>query len=246
MQTPALDFNQPIALFLDVDGTLLEFCNNPDDVYSGVELNLILKSLSSLLKGALALVTGRRVLEIDRIFHPLQLPVGGQHGLEHRDAEGNFKLVKSLKFPENIRSQIQCFGEIYPECAIEDKSLTMAIHYRRAPKLEEKVLKFVNKLIEGEKHFHAISGNMVIEIKPLGVDKGQSIALFMENEPFVDKLPIFIGDDVTDEDGFRYINANNGISIKVGTRTSSLARYNLDNVNAVHDWLGSLCKEMGN
>ena len=246
MQTPALDFNQPIALFLDVDGTLLEFCNNPDDVYPGVELNLILKSLSSLLKGALALVTGRRVLEIDRIFHPLQLPVGGQHGLEHRDAEGNFKLVKSLKFPENIRSQIQCFGEIYPECAIEDKSLTMAIHYRRAPKLEEKVLKFVNKLIEGEKHFHAISGNMVIEIKPLGVDKGQSIALFMENEPFVDKLPIFIGDDVTDEDGFRYINANNGISIKVGTRTSSLARYNLNNVNAVHDWLGSLCKEMGN
>ena len=246
MQTPALDFNQPIALFLDVDGTLLEFCNNPDDVYPGVELNLILKSLSSLLKGALALVTGRRVLEIDRIFHPLQLPVGGQHGLEHRDAEGNFKLVKSLKFPENIRSQIQCFGEIYPECAIEDKSLTMAIHYRRAPKLEEKVLKFVNKLIEGEKHFHAISGNMVIEIKPLGVDKGQSIALFMENEPFLDKLPIFIGDDVTDEDGFRYINANNGISIKVGTGTSSLARYNLDNVNAVHDWLGSLCKEMGN
>ena len=246
MQTPALDFNQPIALFLDVDGTLLEFCNNPDDVYPGVELNLILKSLSSLLKGALALVTGRRVLEIDRIFHPLQLPVGGQHGLEHRDAEGNFKLVKSLKFPENIRSQIQCFGEIYPECAIEDKSLTMAIHYRRAPKLEEKVLKFVNKLIEGEKHFHAISGNMVIEIKPLGVDKGQSIALFMENEPFVDKLPIFIGDDVTDEDGFRYINANNGISIKVGTRTSSLARYNLNNVNAVHDWLGSLCTEMGN
>ena len=246
MQTPALDFNQPIALFLDVDGTLLEFCNNPDDVYPGVELNLILKSLSSLLKGALALVTGRRVLEIDRIFHPLQLPVGGQHGLEHRDAEGNFKLVKSLKFPENIRSQIQCFGEIYPECAIEDKSLTMAIHYRRAPKLEEKVLKFVNKLIEGEKHFHAISGNMVIEIKPLGVDKGQSIALFMENEPFVDKLPIFIGDDVTDEDGFRYINANNGISIKVGTRTSSLAGYNLNNVNAVHDWLGSLCKEMGN
>jgi len=246
MQTPALDFNQPIALFLDVDGTLLEFCNNPDDVYPGVELNLILKSLSSLLKGALALVTGRRVLEIDRIFHPLQLPVGGQHGLEHRDAEGNFKLVKSLKFPENIRSQIQCFGEIYPECAIEDKSLTMAIHYRRAPKLEEKVLKFVNKLIEGEKHFHAISGNMVIEIKPLGVDKGQSIALFMENEPFVDKLPIFIGDDVTDEDGFRYINANNGISIKVGTITSSLARYNLNNVNAVHDWLGSLCKEMGN
>ena len=246
MQTPALNFNQPIALFLDVDGTLLEFCNNPDDVYPGVELNLILKSLSSLLKGALALVTGRRVLEIDRIFHPLQLPVGGQHGLEHRDAEGNFKLVKSLKFPENIRSQIQCFGEIYPECAIEDKSLTMAIHYRRAPKLEEKVLKFVNKLIEGEKHFHAISGNMVIEIKPLGVDKGQSIALFMENEPFVDKLPIFIGDDVTDEDGFRYINANNGISIKVGTRTSSLARYNLNNVNAVHDWLGSLCKEMGN
>ena len=68
MQTPALDFNQPIALFLDVDGTLLEFCNNPDDVYPGVELNLILKSLSSLLKGALALVTGRRVLEIDRIF----------------------------------------------------------------------------------------------------------------------------------------------------------------------------------
>ena len=246
MQTPALNFNQPIALFLDVDGTLLEFCNNPDDVYPGVELNLILKSLSSLLKGALALVTGRRVLEIDRIFHPLQLPVGGQHGLEHRDAEGNFKLVKSLKFPENIRSQIQCFGEIYPECAIEDKSLTMAIHYRRAPKLEEKVLKFVNKLIEGEKHFHAISGNMVIEIKPLGVDKGQSIALFMENEPFVDKLPIFIGDDVTDEDGFRYINANNGISIKVGTRTSSLARYNLNNVNAVHDWLGNLCKEMGN
>ena len=246
MQTPALDFNQPIALFLDVDGTLLEFCNNPDDVCPGVELNLILKSLSSLLKGALALVTGRRVLEIDRIFHPLQLPIGGQHGLEHRDAEGNFKLVKSLEFPENIRSQIQCFGEIYPECAIEDKSLTMAIHYRRAPKLEEKVLKFVNKLIEGEKHFHAIRGNMVIEIKPLGVDKGQSIALFMENEPFVDKLPIFIGDDVTDEDGFRYINANNGISIKVGTRTSSLARYNLNNVNAVHDWLGNLCKEMGN
>ena len=244
MQVPVLDFNQPIALFLDVDGTLLEFCDNQDDVYPGVELKIILKTLSSLLKGALALITGRRVLEIDRMFHPLELPVGGQHGLEHRDAEGNFKLVKNLKFPENIRSQIQCFEEMYPDCAIEDKGLTMALHYRRIPKLEDKVLKFANKLIAGEKDFHAIRGNMVIEIKPLGVDKGQSIALFMENEPFVDKLPIFIGDDVTDEDGFRYINANDGISIKVGTRTSSLAQYNLNNVDAVHDWLRRLRKEM--
>ncbi len=245
MQIPLLDYNQPIALFLDVDGTLLEFCDSPDDVYPGLELNIILRSLSSLLEGALALITGRKILEIDRMFHPLQLPVGGQHGLEHRDAKGNFKLVKKIKFPKNIRSQIQCFGEMYPDCAIEDKGLTMAIHYRRIPKLEKKVLKFVNRLIEGEKHFHAISGNMVIEIKPLGIDKGQSISLFMENEPFLGKLPIFIGDDVTDEDGFRYINANDGISIKVGKRTSSIAQYHLNNVDAVHDWLRRLCKELG-
>ena len=245
MQIPVLGFNKPIAVFLDVDGTLLEFCDNPDDVYPAIELSTILNSLSSLLKGALALITGRKILEIDRIFHPLQLPIGGLHGLEHRDAKGEIKLVKNINFPKSIRSQLQFFGKMHPDCTIEDKGLTMAVHYRKAPKFEEKALKFVNKLIEEEKHFHAIHGNMAIEIKHIGVDKGQSISLFMENEPFVDKLPIFIGDDVTDEDGFKYINANNGISINVGKRTSSLARYNLDNVDAVHEWLRMLCKELG-
>lgn len=206
------------ALFLDVDGTLLDLAENPDGVSVPARLIEALSRLSRANDGAVALISGRTIRDLDRLFAPLQLPAAGQHGLERRDYDGAMHYHHELDTRlDGIRDRLQGFIDANPGVLLEDKGFSMAVHYRGAPEKEDQVDTFIRRLMPGiEKEFHVLRGKMVFEIKPGGRNKGMAIGEFMQEEPFRHRTPVFIGDDVTDEDGFAVVNNLGGYSIKVG------------------------------
>ncbi len=234
---PAPVFEREIALFLDVDGTLLEFAHRPDAVVPGAGLPDILRRLEAALGGALALISGRAVGDLDRIFGPLRLPAGGQHGLERRDAAGKLHKADTAHALEDIRPPLQEFAGRHAGALLEDKGAALALHYRMAPGIEAAARALVESLTADRDELHYLAGKMVFEIKSRTVDKGVAIACFMAETPFKGRLPVFLGDDVTDEDGFRFVNQTGGMSVRVGESQSSEARYALPDVGSVLHWL---------
>ena len=234
------DLDKNIALFLDVDGTLMEFSENYKEVKADKELLYNLSQIQFLIKDSIALISGRTIIDLDNIFFPLQLPAAGQHGLERRKWNGIIEVLTKINLPKKFLSHLKNFKEKNYGLILENKEKSIAIHFRKAPSLENKIEKYVSHLLEGEKNFHFIKGNKVIEIKPKFFNKGTAISNFMNEVPFIKRLPIFIGDDTTDEDGFKYINSVQGISVKVGESTNSSARYELKSVSEVNYWLNQL------
>jgi trehalose 6-phosphate phosphatase len=232
------------ALFLDVDGTLLEIAQHPDAVRAGPRLTRLLAAACRSLDGALALVSGRSIASLDRIFAPLSLPAAGLHGLERRDARGR------VHYPVGYAARIAAargglleFVQSRPGLLLEDKGAALALHYRGAPALEGECRRRIELACAAAgEDFHVQHGKMVFELKPSGSDKGTAVADFMRETPFLGRRPVFVGDDVTDEDGFRAVNALGGLSIRVGTGAGSAARIVVADVAAVIDWL-SQCTE---
>ena len=224
-------------MFLDVDGTLLEFAHRPDAVEPGAELHGILRRLESALGGALALISGRAVDDLDRIFDPLRLPSGGQHGLERRDAAGVLHKVDIAHALDGIRAPLRNFADRHEGALLEDKGSALALHYRMAPAVEAEARTLVESLTADRDELHYLAGKMVFEIKSRAVDKGVAIACFMAEAPFAGRVPVFLGDDVTDEDGFRFVNQTGGQSVRVGKSQDSAAQYALPDVGSVLDWL---------
>lgn len=227
------------ALFLDVDGTLLEIMGHPDEVLATPRLKQLLAAASRSLGGALALVSGRSIASLDRIFAPLSLPAAGLHGLERRDATG--RVHYPVGYAGRIaaaRSDLVDFVQSEPGLLLEDKGATLALHYRNAPSLEDECRRRIAVALRtaGEE-FHIQQGKMVLELKPSGHDKGTAVQALMAEAPFRGRQPVFIGDDVTDEDGFRAVNALGGISIRVGACTGSAARLVAADVPGILDWL---------
>jgi trehalose 6-phosphate phosphatase len=231
-------FRTDWALFLDVDGTLLEFEDAPDRVVAHAELRNTLAEIHVSLGGALALVSGRSLEDLDAIFSPLRLPAAGLHGHERRDARGD---VHRSTVDETVlrwvSEEMQDFAEKHPGALVEDKGLAVALHIRRAPSVSSQAEALVEK-IENElpDSFRIQTGKMVFEVKPSGRSKGTAIAAFMSEPPFADRKPVFVGDDVTDEDGFRWVKAHSGKTIKVGPGSSD-AQFRLHGVDAVSRWL---------
>lgn len=239
---PAWDARR--ALFLDVDGTLLEIMQHPDDVRAAPQLRQLLDTASRSLDGALALVSGRSIASVDRIFAPLCLPAAGLHGLERRDARGR------VHYPSGYADRISAarrglmdFVQSEAGLLLEDKGAALALHYRNAPTLEDECRRRIGiaRAAAGD-DFHVQHGKMVLELKPSGQDKGTAVMAFMSEAPFRGRQPVFIGDDVTDEDGFRAVNALGGLSIRVGRSAGSAACYVAADVPEILDWL-SLCTE---
>jgi trehalose 6-phosphate phosphatase len=232
---PAADW----AYFLDVDGTLLEHAETPDAVRVDADMRALLAALQARAGGALALISGRAVADIDALFEPLRLPVAGQHGVERRDAAGQ---VHHHAFPlEPVRraaERIGAFAAAHPGLVFEDKGYNLALHYRLAPQLAEAACALVEgaaaELGEG---FELQRGKMVLELKPGGRDKGTAIEEFMAEPPFRGRTPVFVGDDLTDEFGFGVVNRMGGVSVKVGEGRSA-ARWRLADAAAVRAWLG--------
>ena len=234
---PALDCRKH-ACFLDVDGTLLELADTPESVRVEPSLISTLAALASATCGALALISGRSVSDIDRLFLPLRLPTAGLHGLERRVASGTVRWEGSATSAiPRLLALARGWAASRPGLLVEDKTGTFAVHYRNAPRLGEEVHSFMNDLLlEGGGDYCLQLGKMVVEITPKGRDKGSAIEAFMDESPFAGRMPVFIGDDVTDERAFPAVDALGGISIKVGYGQTS-ARWRLNDVSAVRVWL---------
>lgn len=242
--SPLPEWDVRRALFLDVDGTLLEIMQHPDDVQAEPGLTQLLAAASRSLGGALALISGRSIASLDRIFAPLCLPAAGLHGLERRDARG--RVHYPTGYADRIgaaRGELVAFVQSEPGLLLEDKGAALALHYRNAPQLEGACRRRIDaaRAVAGE-DFHVQHGKMVFELKPTGQDKGTAVAAFMTEVPFRGRAPLFIGDDVTDEDGFRVVNAMGGLSIRVGARADSAARLVAADVPEIVEWL-SRCLE---
>jgi len=227
------------AFFLDVDGTLIDIADTPDAVHVDAALLEVLARLKRASGGALALASGRALAFLDSRLGALRLPMAGQHGLERRDAAGR---VHARGTPPAAKAAMkQALAPVlarHPGLLLEDKGLTLALHYRRAPRLAAYAHRLMARLASGAgAGLEVQRGKRVAEIKPAGVDKGTAIAEYLREPPFRGRRPVFIGDDLNDEHGFAAVNRLDGISIKVGAGRS-LARYRLRDVAAVRRWLG--------
>jgi len=234
------------AFFLDIDGTLLEIEGHPDAVRIGrAELDLV-GGLHRATGGALALISGRPLAGIDLLFHPLKLPSAGQHGAERRDARGK---RHRHRFPvdalHRAATPVRRFVARNEGLVFEDKGASVALHYRLAPHLEAPAREVVETAIKSAGGAIELQiGKMVYEMKPSGVDKGKAIEQFMGDKPFAGRVPVFLGDDVTDEYGFRVVNRIGGHSLKVGPGPTD-ACYRLANPAAAKAWLGAWIDKFG-
>src|SRR6266705_2139463 len=215
------------GFFLDIDGTLLDIAERPQLVRIDDDLGHLLATIRDASGGAVALISGRSVAEIDRLFGG-NFCAAGQHGAEHRVALTGLR--KALK-------RLRVMVAEHPALVLEDKGMNLALHYRSAPELGATVREALRRLVEdlGD-DFELQSGKMVMEIKPSGKDKGTAIAEFLAEAPFRGRIPVFIGDDLTDEFGFALINRVGGFSVKVG-EGGSAAHWRLPNADAVRAWL---------
>ena len=241
-----MKFPAGVALFLDIDGTLIEIADTPDAVVVPQKLKRILRELQDCLDGAVALVSGRSIASIDELFKPLILPTSGKHGLEYRDALGHHSKddIVVLKKIKNVQNILKKFVDNNPGTILEDKGETVALHYRLRPKAKRAALTIIADLISNHADLELITGKMVLEIKPKVSHKGIAILKFMNECPFLGKMPIFIGDDTSDEDGFKAVNERGGISISVDTPYNSEARWQLNSVSEVQNWLENLIKHL--
>lgn len=226
------------AYFFDIDGTLVDIAPSPSEIVLERILRDLILQLYDATGGALALISGRSIADIDSIFGDAHLPVAGQHGLERRSRAG--KITRHDIMSEKLdfaRTRLAETIAEHPELLLEDKGLSLALHYRAAPSLASfahRTMHAVAAATGGE--FALQSGKRVVELKPSGKDKGEAVREFMREEPFRGRTPVFVGDDVTDEHGFVVVNALGGHSIKVGGGPTA-AGQRLADVRAVRSWL---------
>jgi trehalose 6-phosphate phosphatase len=230
------------ALFLDVDGTLLDIAETPLAVVVPVEVVALLARLQGELAGAVALVSGRSLETLDRLFRPLHLPAAGQHGLERRDAFGAVTHHRlAVEALDRARRRLSGVEREIAGVLIEDKGNTLAVHYRLAPQSEAEVAQRVADAVHGAgSDLETITGKKVLEIRPRGAGKDQVIDAFMAESPFRGRTPVFVGDDRTDEDGFAAVNRLGGHSIRVGGEGASAARHRLESAASVRHWLAEV------
>jgi trehalose 6-phosphate phosphatase len=226
------------ALFLDVDGTLVEIAAEPNAVHVDDRLVKLLTALRHKLDGAVALVSGRTIATLDHLFSPLLLPTAGNHGLERRTSGGDVNRPQAVAEMPAIHDAFASFVAQHAGTLLEDKTLSMAIHFRNRPELEAEATDLAENLVaDSGKNLFLQKGKKLVEIRPGQGDKGTAIADFLAEAPFSGRLPVFIGDDITDETGFELVNQRGGHSIRVGNDVTTAARYHVADVTGVIRWL---------
>ncbi|HEX4152539.1 MAG TPA: trehalose-phosphatase [Steroidobacteraceae bacterium] len=232
------------CLFLDVDGTLLEIAETPSGVVVDPALKALLAAVARTLNGAVALVSGRSIDVLDELFAPLKLPAAGQHGAERRSATGILVAAdpgdgsRSAQL-DSARVHLKGFVDSHPGALLEDKGRTIAVHFRQAPELEESARRAVEIASAALKpRYEVQEGKMVLEIKPCGINKGSAVEQFMREAPFRGRTPVFVGDDLTDEPGLRYVERAGGVSIAVGGGIEG--QWKFDDPQRVRHWLAAI------
>ncbi len=230
------------AIFLDIDGTLLDIAPTPLEVKVSDALRDTLAALSRTFNGAIAFVSGRPIAEMDRLFDPLRLAAVGGHGAEIRFApDGKIRRSEIATLDDDLRAEFARIGRIGDGVIVEDKGYSLAIHYRLAPHLGGEIMKGVTAVCKSDRceQLEILPGKAVIEIKPGGYDKGTGLREMMSVPPFTGRKPIFVGDDVTDNAAFAVLEDFAGTGFSVGgvvPRTS----FNFDGPQDVRGWLRHL------
>jgi trehalose 6-phosphate phosphatase len=223
------------AVFLDFDGTLAEIASHPQAVTVPASVPSRLAALSTALNGALAIVTGRPIAEIDHFLAPLQLPAAGVHGAERRDVNGAWQRLPAPAL-DAVLGPLQALCAAHPGLLLERKSVALALHYRLAPALEAECLAAMTRALEQLPDMTLMRGKQVLELKPRAAGKDGAVRAFLAETPFRGRRPWFFGDDITDEVAFEAVQAQGGVAVKVGEGATQ-ARYRLEGPAALQHWM---------
>lgn len=236
---PALDLAR-VCLFLDYDGTLVDIAPTPEAARPDAEILELLKALDRRLDGALAVVSGRAVEAIDGFLDPLRLNVAGLHGHDRRlRGQAEVESAAPVEALTRVREAFGGFVAARPGTRIEDKRLSVALHFRQAPEAGDAALGLATRLAEESGGaLRLLRGKMVVELLPTGMDKGRAIGDFLALPDFAGRVPVFVGDDVTDEAGFAVVNEAGGLSVRIGAASEeTAARHVLEDGRALRRWL---------
>jgi len=235
---PWLDPSQ-IALFTDLDGTLAPLQATPCAVGPEPERRRLLADLDAALGGRLAVVSGRGLADIDRVLEGRVPAVGAVHGLVRRTAAGAIEAAAAAGRAPEAAAAFQALARADPGLLVEDKGAAVALHYRGSPQAREACRELAARLAQAL-GLEVQEGDHVVELRAPGPDKGGAIRAFLREPPFVGHVPVFLGDDLTDESGFAAVAELGGYPIIVGRRRPTGARYALSDVAGAHAWLRGL------
>ena len=233
---------QQVALFLDVDGTLYEIENSPSLIKPCFKLQKKLQTIRNRLGGALALISGRSLDDLDRIFENDKISVAGNHGAQLRDTLRLKEHQTGSGKIKRIANKISKLLNGQKNIEIEYKGSNLTVHFRNSTIDRKEINKIIMELVKYEPKLTFLKGKEVLEVKPLSYNKGTAISYYMRTKPFIKRRPIFIGDDETDEDGFETVNKKGGWSVRVGNYKRTKANYFLPNVKSVHEIMKQLLK----
>jgi trehalose 6-phosphate phosphatase len=231
-----------VALFLDMDGTLIDFAATPEAVTVPPDLVPALDAATRRVGGALALLSGRSIAELDRLTAPLELPASGLHGGQTRETPGGeIRPTEHDGLPPRLRSDLTALLADFPAASVEEKGMSVAVHYRRAPALGAELGNMLRRYVTGGEALgvELMAGELVYELKPTGFDKGRSLREFMRLDPFRHREPIFVSDHPVDQAGFDAAAELGGFGISVGRHLPGVA-HSLPNPAAVRAWLRRL------
>jgi trehalose 6-phosphate phosphatase len=244
---PDLADETGISLFLDFDGTLVDIASRHDAVVVEPSLGRLVATLAERLNGRVAVVSGRSAADILSYLGiagtDTPFAIGGSHGLELRWRDGR---AEAPDRPDGLAEAIAAFrllADAHPGVVVEEKPYGAALHYRQAPDAGPACDALAERVAEGT-GFSIQHGKMVVELRALGADKGDAVRRFMAEAPMAGTRPIFVGDDLTDEAGFRAAGELGGWGILVGGPRPTAARYRLADVGEVHAWLGGVAGVM--
>jgi len=247
-QLPRPEDLATIALLLDVDGTILDTAITPGSVVVPNSLRSSLGELHAKSGGAIALVSGRLIGNLDALFAPLRLPAIGGHGAEMRHSGNDATQTRrAVALGGALRNLIASAVTFDPRVILEDKGSSLAVHYRLAPHLEQTLKAKIAAIIAriAARDLEVMHGNAVIEIKPIGFSKGEAVGEMMKNPPFAHRKPVFVGDDTTDESVFKVLPMFGGVGYSV-ERLINGANGTFNSPHEVRCWLARLCGREGN
>jgi trehalose 6-phosphate phosphatase len=229
------------AILLDIDGTILDIAPSPPQVWVPTGLRQSLSRLADLTGGAIALVSGRSINDIDLIFSPLQLPTIGVHGAEMRASADGDVQTRVAPLSKTLKRKLASVAELGPGILVEDKGYSLALHYRLAPEKGPAVLAAIAKICAGipEEAIEILPGKLVVDIKPARINKGDAVCALMRHAPFTGRHPIFIGDDTTDLPVFDIIPKFGGQAYSVGGIVADVDGH-FATPEAVRDWLSQI------
>lgn len=235
-QPPPLRLSPQTALFLDFDGTLVDIADHPDEVLVSPALPDLLQALSDRLEGRLALISGRSLAALEAMLGPLDVAMAGSHGGEFRPVRQGGVEALADPLEASVVERLGAFAHANGDMLVEPKPFSVAVHYRRHPHARDDLLACAQEIADADglklKH-----GKQVVELVMPGSDKGSAVAAFMSRTPFSGTAPLFLGDDVTDEDAFGAVSQFAGTGVLVGPMRHTAARWRLEGVPSVHAWL---------